>query len=202
MSEDKTVIKIITDVYCGAEYSEPPGAAVIELTQKEVDRIMHLSEVVKNEGIYTVTEFFTAQWFDKRPLFNFEELGNKFLTFDDYRPDPNMGYEFGEETEMLTSPDYERIDSEMLVVREGDFFVVGYGKWSGSKFETVAASLKEIKEELTKPEPTPRHNYYFPEGMDFPANLEDVPKYLNGEDLAMKMYCKEMLKNGHTLQKS
>lgn len=200
MSEDKTVIKIITDVYCGAEYSEPPLAAVIELTQKEVDRIMHLSNVVKNEGIYTVTEFFTAQWFDKRPLFNFEELGSKFLVYNNYPYD--FSYDFSEETDPSADFEYERIDIQMLVVREGGFYVVGYGKYSGSKFETMTASLKEIKEELTKPEPTPRHNYYFPEGRDFPANLEDVPKYLNDEDLAMKMYCKEMLKNGHTLQKS
>ena len=195
MSEEKTIITIITDVYCNAEFAEAPGTAVIRLTQAELDRIKHLSEVLKAEGAYMVNFYDCCEWFPERPLFSFDELGDKFLILEKHE---YSEIEFCEETDPMADFDFERIDTEMRCIRQGDFFFTGYGKYTGTKFESMAASIKEIENELAKPEPTPRHEYYFPADAEYPQDIRDVPKYVNDDDPGMNKYCKELLRRGCT----
>jgi len=193
MSENKTVITIITDVFSGDEYTEAPECAVIKLTQKKLDRIRHLSDVVTKEDAYVINEYACCDWFPNKPAYTFEELGDKFILLSAYPVQES--YDFCEETVDDGDFSFERINTEMRNVRKGDFFHVGYGKYSGAKFESIAVPLKQIYEELAKPEPTPRERYYFPEGAEVPS-FEDLPKYLNDGCPGLRMYAKEKLKEG------
>jgi hypothetical protein len=194
---EDVLITIITDVMCSDEYAEKPESAVIQLTAKDWERIKHLAKVVKDNKAHNINEYEQCWWFDKKPAFTFDELGDKFIVEEGYG-----SYEYhecGEETDPDAEFQFDRMDTELLVVGSGTFYFIGYGKWSGCKYETQEVTLKAVEEELAKPEATPRRDYYFnpdPECTVKAPALEDLPKYLNDENFGLQVYAREMCKKG------
>lgn len=195
--EQEIIITVITDVMCSDEYAEKPETAVIQLTAKDWERIKHLAKVVAENKAHNINEYSQCWWFDKKPAFNFEELGNKFVVQEGYG-----SYEYhecGTETDPDADFNFDRVDTELLVVGSNSFYFIGYGKYSGCKFETHETSIKSIEEELAKPGATPRRDYYFnpdPECKQAAPPLEELPKYLNDEDAGIQMYARETIKQG------
>ena len=195
MSDEKVVIKIISVVECNADGADTPGIVVVDLTQKELDRLVLLTKTCKELDVASISDYGSYEWFPNRPAYNFEQLGDKYLVLADYAGDP---FEFTEETE--PDPDsnaFERTDTELMNVTDYGTYFVGYGKWSGSKFESIGIGLQLILEEVAKPDPTPREGYYFNKECDDAApEFEDLPKFLNDECPGIQMYAREMMKRG------
>lgn len=195
MSERKTVISIITETYYNSDDSQEACCCIIDLTQEELDLFKHLSELAKENDLDYVAKYYCAAWYDLHPLMTFEQLGSKFIQlrkYDDYTPD------FGKTLDEYDSSDqdHERMDTELVHIDSEGFYFVAYGKYSGNKTESIKVTFAAIEEEMAKPEPTPRHKYYFPTGEEYPKTLEDVPKYLNFRDKVMVMFCTEFLEKG------
>lgn len=196
--ENKVVLSIFSGVYCNDEYAEQPYHCEIHLTAKDIERLKEMLSVCEKHKLATVSDHWQACWFDKRPAYTFDELPEKFICLDSY---PDFEYDFSEEKDPMAEFNFGRIDTEMMDVSEYGIYVRGYGKHSGTKYESIGVGLKQILEELDKSEPTPRETYYFNESRRNDADdplpsLEDLPKYLNDEDEGMKVYATEMLKRG------
>lgn len=189
--KEETVITLYSPVFCNAEYSEKPGCAVIKLTQKNIDRIKHLTKIVVDEGVHSITLSFDCDWYDVRPAFKFDELGKKFrILYDDYDFD-----EMGEETDPDAEFQYEHIGSCEMVIYAYGFKMIGIAKHSDAEFESRISTVDAIEVALSDPADTPREKYYFSDPAQAPA-LEDLPKMLNGSDLRLSTYAKEKLKQG------
>jgi hypothetical protein len=199
MSEqEKVLLAVITDVYSSDEYAEAPGCCIIQLTQKDIDRIRTLEGVYKEHNLATVSYYEMGMWFPGRPLYTFDELkeiGEKFVLLRDYNDDIS----WSKETDPNADFDFERIDSEYMDVSPHGIYLRAHGKYSGNKFESVGFGLQFVDKMLEDPEPTPLSDYYFPQGVEVPA-LEDLPKYLNEDDPGIQMYAREMMKLGGSNQ--
>jgi hypothetical protein len=189
--EKETVITLHSPVYCNAEYSEKPGAAVIELTVEDLEKIKHLTKIIIDEGLSTITMDRWCGWFDARPAYTFDELGSKFIVaFDDYDFDDML-----EETDPDANFSYETLSGSDLVITKYGILFTANAKHSENVFETRTFSLTEIDDTLNGEGDTPREKYYFFEDSLVPA-LEDLPKMLNDADLRLSTYAKELLKKG------
>ena len=189
--EKQTVITVISSVYCSSEYSEKPGCAVTRLTQEDIDKIKHLTKILTDEGLSSVTYNFRCDWFDVRPAFTFGELGSKYLILYDDCEFEDMG----EEKDPDADFQYERLSSCEMVVSEHGFYCSASAKHSGNTFESTWITLNQIEVAFSEPSDTPRENYFFNYVDQVPA-LEDLPKYLNESDIRLSTYAKEKLKKG------
>ena len=198
--DEPIILTIISKVLCSTEGAEPPEVAVIKLTQKDLDRYRSLSESVKALGVYMIEDYVSTAWYSSIPLLNFEDVGKcLFVGFDfqyDYGGSDDLHYHktVGEDPDETNA--FERIDTELLCVRERDFYFRAYQKYSGNKIEATCVSFGQIEEAL-KAEPMPKASYFFPTGEeDYPKSLEEAPKYVNANDHVVLHYTKALLRTG------
>jgi len=191
--KDKVILTILTDVYSNDEYADKPEVAAIYLTQKKLDRYKHLSEIVKKEDVRRIQEFDECSWLDGMPLYYFSELEeNRVYCAETQEKD--FYKEAGDEALDNTQRSCERTDVELVNVQKHGFFITGFGKYSGTMFESIQISFDEIDKVLSE-EPKPHHEYFFQnEGDDYPKSIEDAPKYINSTDHVVKHYAQELLK--------
>jgi len=193
-----TILTIISDVYCNNEYADSvPHCAVIYLTQKDLDRYKKLSALVKENGAYSINLWEQCCWFDRMPLWKFQDL-NRYLIAGDVDRDEEM---FEDEPHEDDDPelDFGSLGSEFIVVTESGFYFAAYGKHSGDKLETIEVQYSTIDTILEQPA-APRHEYFFPnqedEDVKHPVSLDEVPKYINDDNPVISHYYKEYLKYG------
>ena len=193
---DKIILTIMTEVYCNDEYADKPQVAVIYLTQKKLDRYKHLAEVVKKEEVRRIQEYDDCVWLDHMPLYYFSELDKNRVylcetSYLEYYKEPG-------EDPVIADQTCERINCELVNVQAHNFYLTGFGKYSGTRFESEQISFDEIDKVLAE-EPKPQSKYFFQnEGDDYPKSTKDAPKYINSDDHVVKHYARELLKNGET----
>jgi hypothetical protein len=194
MSEEKTILTIMTEVYCNDKYAEKPSVAVIYLTQKKLDRYRHLSEVAKTENVRRIQDFDECAWPDSMPLLTFKELENTRVYLCETR-DMDYHDEPGEDA-LDMDPSCERIDCELVNVETHGFFFMGYGKHSGTMFESEQVSFAEIDKALTE-EPMSPEKYFFQRDDGEVPTLVTAPTLINDTDYVKKHYATELLKRGN-----
>ena len=194
MSEEKVILTIMTEVYSDDEYAERPGVAVIYLTQKKLDRYRYLSRVVKREGVRRIQDFDECAWQDNMPLYTFSELDENRVHLCETREIEYYTEPGGDAVEDFNQR-CERIDCELINVQSHGFFFTGYGKHSGTMFESEQIGFDEIDKVLAE-EPKPRSEYFFQGDDDEVPTLETAPTLINSADHVKKHYALELLKQG------
>ena len=159
MSKEKIILTIITDVYSNDEHAERPEVAVIYRTQEKLDRYKHLAEVVKQENVRRIQEFDKCVWLDNMPLYTFKELEEDRVYLCETQ---DKGYlEIPGEAGVNAEQSCERTDCcELVNVQAHGFFITGFGKYSGTMFESEEVGFGEIEKVLAQ-EPMAHHEYFF-----------------------------------------
>ena len=184
------IISIVASVYSYDYCTSGPRAALIRLTREELDALEHLSVVVVHENIKSVSKEFSAAWFNHKPLLDFSELGNKFISVDLCH-----SLEFNNIVSVEDNIyDSKNFNSQNIIVLSDGFYIRGVNKFSKGVYKTAVISFDSIISELTKPEDTAKHDYYFPEDPDYPKDLKGAYYMVGSDNMAMAKYCQECIK--------
>lgn len=204
----KVLIKIISETETNTDIAfSAPCVCVVNLTKDDVDRILRISRVVKESGIdyacfngYSLSN--PIQWLDNRPLYSFEELGEKYI----YSTDSSFDRELTCELSDNYDPEKQTCESVYgVVVRVSELYVYieGYCDYSGAPIETSVVSIDYLQSVVNDPNPVEKLDYYIDaeaakemskEDQDS-ITIEDLPKYLNTKSVGLKKFITEALKH-------